>query len=737
MTTTRKQAHAGYHAEAAPKQQERLHMAPSPSWTATGEDEHCVQFYESDEFLLNTVSSYIRAGLGAGAACIVIATKDHRQELEKLLRANGLDLSVTLRQEKYFALDAKEALAWFMVDGEPDPIRFTEVIGGLIARAAKNGRRVHVFGEMVALLWMEGNHEAAIRLEALWNELRSTTPSFSLFCAYPMQSFARAEYHELFSRIGELHSHVIPDEHYTLLANADERLRVVSALQQKAASLEAEIAERRAIEKQLWISENRYRRLFESSMDGILMVDPGSGIVTEANPALTRLLGHTREEVLGQELWQTGLFANRKASTAFLRELQKQRVLHYDAMPLRTRDGRSRYVEFASTLFPVNGHEIIQCTLRDVTERREESNAHLYLASIVSSSEDAILSKDLDGIITSWNAAAEHMFGYRAEEIVGQSVALIYPPARQGEFTQIMERIRRAERVEHYDTTRMHKDGSILPVSVMVSPIKNSSGTIIGASDIIRDMTRYKELEQQREAFISLVMHELKTPLTALQGNVQLAQRRLTRLLGQAEEMPQNQQQMLEEVLTMLSRSQQQLRVQKRLINDLLDISRIQEDKLELHESDINLVELVYETVQDYQAGYPSRLITLELPEQDPIMVYADRDRIQQVLANYMTNALKFSPASQPVHVGMSLEAGSVRVWVQDHGPGLSHEQQEHIWKRFSQASSTPVQSGWKEGLGLGLYICQQLIRRQHGQVGFESAPGNGATFWFTLPLPS
>jgi PAS domain S-box-containing protein len=719
------------------EQHESLYTGPRSFWAATSADEHLVQFYESDEFLLNAVSGFIGAGLGAGSGCIVIATQDHREGLEQALQANGLDLDVARSQEKYFALDAEETLSQFMVDGKPDPARFTEVVGGLVGQAAKSQRRVHVFGEMVALLWAEGNWEAAIHLEALWNELLSATHSFSLLCAYSMQTFAGEEYSEPFSRICNLHSRVIPDEHYTLLANPDERWRVVSALQQRASSLEAEIAERREIEKRLWISETRYRRLFEASMDGILMVDPLSGLITDANPALTSLLGCTYEEVLGQELWQVGLFKNRKANAAFLRDLKEQRVLHNEAVPLRTRDGRSRYVEFTSTLFPINGHEVIQCTLRDVTERQEAAQAHFYLASIVSSSEDAILSKDLDGIMTSWNAAAERMFGYSAEEIVGQSVTLIYPPDSQSEFSQIIERIRRAQWVEHYETTRMRKDGGILPVSVTVSPIKNSKGNIIGASDIIRDMTRYKELEQQREAFISLVTHELKTPLTALQGNVQLAQRRLTRLLGQSEQMPLEQHRMLEEVLSMLSRSQQQLRVQKRLIDDLLDISRIQEDKLELHESDFNLVELVYETVQDYQAGHPSRLITLELPEQDPIMVYADRDRIQQVLGNYVTNALKFSQASQPVHIGMTLETESVCVWVRDHGPGLSPEQQQHTWNRFSQAPRTPVQQGWKEGLGLGLYICQQLIRRQHGSVGVHSKPGHGATFWFTLPLPS
>jgi PAS domain S-box-containing protein len=569
-----------------------------------------VQFYETDDFLLDSVSDFIGAGLGSGAACIVIATPAHREGLVQRLQANGLNPSAAHARGKYFALDAAETLAQLLLDEAPDPKQFARIIGGVIEHAVKGQKRVRIFGEMVALLWQQGKQEAALRLEALWNELRSTTHPFSLFCAYPMSLFAEQVHEKPFTKVCDRHSQVIPSESYSQLSCPDERLRAVSLFQQKALSLEAEIAQRKAAEETL-----------------------------------------------------------------------------------------------------------------------------LHLAAIVSSSNDAIISKDLDGTITSWNAAAERIYGYSAQEIVGQPITLLFPSDRQNEFTQIIERICRGECVDHYETTRVRKDGNHVNISVTISPIKNTSGTIIGASAIARDITERKELEQQREAFVGLVTHELKTPLTILQGNVQLAQRRLTRMLNQTEQLTGEQQRWLEDILTMLARTQQPLRVQQRLINDLLDITHIREDKLELDLAIFDLIGLVYETIQDHQAVHPNRLITLDLPEQDSVPVHADRDRVQQVLSNYLTNALKFAPATKPIQVGMTLEAGTIRVWVQDQGPGLTPQQQAHIWKRCYQVSQTPVQDGWKMGLGLGLYICQQLIQRQQGEVGVESIAGQGATFWFTLPV--
>lgn len=291
--------------------------------------------------------------------------------------------------------------------------------------------------------------------------------------------------------------------------------------------------------------------------------------------------------------------------------------------------------------------------------------------------------------------------------MVGQSIARLFPPDRQEELVSIMERIRRGERVGNYDTIRLHKDGRLVPIAVTISPVKEADGTIIGASSIAHDITLRRELEQQRAAFLDLVTHELKTPLTALSGNIQLAQRLLSRLVGHPETLDSEQQRLMEEVLIMLGRSQQQMRTQKRLIDDLLDFSHVQQGTLELHLEPCDLLTVVYETVQNYQAAYPSRLIEFTLPEQEMVYVSGDRDRLEQIVSNYLSNALKFSPVERSIHVGLSVQEETVRVWVADEGPGLSPEQQARIWQRYVQVAQTPVQAGWKAGLGLGLYICQ------------------------------
>jgi PAS domain S-box-containing protein len=640
---------------------------------------HVVQFSENDTSLINEVSAFISAGLWAGEACIVVATKPHQESLEHHLMAGGLDIVTAQVTGSYVFLDATATLTCFLIDGEPDPTRFTEYFGQIIEHAARGQRRVRIFGEMVALLWTQGNRTAAISLENLWNDL-GTTHAFSLFCAYPMQCFDGKVNEAQFTRICYQHSGVIPADSYTHLTE-EERVRAFAILQQKAHSLEVEIVERKAAQDRL-----------------------------------------------------------------------------------RT------------------------------------------LAAIVESSDDAILSKNLDGIITSWNTAAERVYGYTAEEIIGQSVTQLFPPeARHEEFRHIMERIRRGEPVNHHETRRMRKDGTVLTVSVTISPVKDENGTIIGASTIARDITEHrrleaksqrlfdsnligifvaddagtiletnqafldlvgyaqeewqteaiqqhtpasavasvllktiqqtsnadpqemvlqhkngssisvlvavtciehtktcigfvlniserKALEQRKDNFIGMASHELKTPVTSLKGFLSLLQRLMAS-------------QGNDKVLHYIARMDAQIDKLTKLINDLLDISRMQNGHLVYREEHVEIDALVQEIVENVQETTQTHHLQIE--GQTQVEVFGDRDRLGQVIINLLTNAIKYSPNADTVIVHLTTDAKQVRVSVQDFGLGIAKEHHHKVFEQFYQV--TDPEEKTYPGLGhLSLPLIQQ-----------------------------
>jgi signal transduction histidine kinase/CheY-like chemotaxis protein len=228
----------------------KWNYAPCTNWAEMGDTEHFVQFYEADGFLLNSLSGFIGRAIHADDGAVVVATGAHRNGLDELLQANGLDVTTAKARGQYISLDAAETLSKFMVDGVPEPGRFNEIMGGVIASVTDGRSRISAFGEMVALLWAEGNHAAAIRLEELWNDLQRTH-SFSLFCAYPMNGLGGERFIEATGSVCKVHSRVIPAESYADLSDPNARLRAIALLQQKAESLEAEVKERRQVEERL------------------------------------------------------------------------------------------------------------------------------------------------------------------------------------------------------------------------------------------------------------------------------------------------------------------------------------------------------------------------------------------------------------------------------------------------------------------------------------------------------
>ncbi len=237
-----------------------------------------------------------------------------------------------------------------------------------------------------------------------------------------------------------------------------------------------------------------------------------------------------------------------------------------------------------------------------------------------------------------------------------------------------------------------------------------------------------REANRRMDEFLGMTSHELKTPLTSIKGNTQLTVRQLKNSL-----------QGFQKMHDMLESSERQIKLLDRLVDDLLDISRSQANQLELNPAPCDLKEIIRTSVEEQQRAWPTRTITLAIPAQQMMPVYADGDRINQVISNYLTNALKYSAEDRPVLVGLQQEAEQVRVSVIDEGAGLSTEEQTHIWERFHRARGVEVlstsQTSSMMGLGLGLYICKMIIEQHNGSVGVESTPGKGSTFWFTLPL--
>ena len=236
-----------------------------------------------------------------------------------------------------------------------------------------------------------------------------------------------------------------------------------------------------------------------------------------------------------------------------------------------------------------------------------------------------------------------------------------------------------------------------------------------------------REANRRMDEFLGMTSHELKTPLTSIMGNTQLTVRQLRNSMLNFQKMQ-----------GMLESTERQIKFLDRLVNDLLDISRPQEQQLDMNLAPCNLASIVREVVEEQRLASPNRVITFDIPDEMIVPVLADTDRINQVLRNYLTNALKYSPEEKPVQVTLQVDEKNARVSVQDEGNGLSPEEQTHVWERFYRAhhSETPGHSASSNaGLGLGLYICKTIIEQHRGNVGVESTPNAGSTFWFTLPL--
>jgi PAS domain S-box-containing protein len=361
--------------------------------------------------------------------------------------------------------------------------------------------------------------------------------------------------------------------------------------------------------------------------------------------------------------------------------------------------------------------------------------ADLLYPAIVDSSDDAIVSKNLQGIVQSWNRGAERVFGYPAEEMVGQSITKLLPPDRPDEETKILARLQRGERLDHFETQRRRKDGKIIDVSLTISPIRNDEGVIIGASKIARDITGQKEAQrklalaheqlkrndQLKAEFLATLSHELRTPLNAILGWVQILKDGAS---------PED----WSQAVPIIERN---VRMQSQMIEDLLDMSRIEAGKVSLDIQRVDLAMVIgaaIETVRPAAIAKDIRL-TSAFSSMNGI-VMGDKNRLQQVIWNLLSNAIKFTPKGGHIHVVIKRVNSHVEICVTDSGEGIAPEFLGQVFDRFRQADATTTRR--HTGLGLGLSIVKHLTELHGGSVRVESEGiGQGATFVINLPLQS
>jgi PAS domain S-box-containing protein len=488
------------------------------------------------------------------------------------------------------------------------------------------------------------------------------------------------------------------------------------------ANTRTEHAEARSLQA-LLDSGISYRRLFETAQDGILILDAGTGQVVDANPFMKALLGYSQEEFLGRKLWDIGPFKGEAASKVAFAELQLKDRIRYEGLPLETKDGRRVEVEFISSAYLEGAKRLIQCNIRDTTERRQAEKTAIRLAAIVESSEDAIIGKDLDGIVQSWNGGAQKIFGYSAAEMIGGPMTPLIPVGRRDEEKQILEKIKRGDSVEHFDTVRQAKNGQQIDVSVTISPIKDSTGTIVGASKVARDITESKrvekriiELNAELEAFSYSVSHDLRAPLRHVIGFVELLHREAGPTLS-------------EKALRHLTTISQSAKRMGSLIDDLLAFSQIGRSGMKKRE--VNLDELVRETLGDFEGDLQGRNVVWEI---HPLPVtHCDPALLRMVLVNLISNAIKFTaPCSETrIEIGVIPNGDNETVvFIRDNGVGFDPRYLSKLFGVFQRLHSV----GEFEGTGIGLANVQRIIHRHGGRVWAEGAVNGGATFFFSLP---
>lgn len=467
--------------------------------------------------------------------------------------------------------------------------------------------------------------------------------------------------------------------------------------------------------------------IIESADDAIISKDL-NGIIRSWNPGAERLFGYTPDEAIGQPITMLIAADRQHEEIDILARVRRgERVEHYETVR-RTKDGRE--IPVSLTISPIKNElgRIVGASkiARDIRDRIDAEHARGHLAAIIESADDAIIGKDLNGVIRSWNKGAERLFGYTADEAIGQSVTLLMPPERQHEEPQILARLRRGERIEHYETVRVAKNGRRIPISLTTSPVRNSRGQIIGASKIARDISQriaaenaLKDADLRKDQFLAMLAHELRNPLTPIRNGIEIIQR-------------STDQGRREWAMQVIDRQLIQL---TRIIDDLLEIARITSGNITLRREATNLRAIVKTALESARPNIDAgrHTVKVDIPTAE-IELYVDAARLVQALVNLLVNSAKFTAPGGSITIVGNAEGDQLVLRVRDSGRGIASDLLPRVFDVFSQGASDYART--EGGLGIGLSIVRRVVEMHGGTVtAYSEGAGQGSEFRITLPL--
>jgi PAS domain S-box-containing protein len=496
------------------------------------------------------------------------------------------------------------------------------------------------------------------------------------------------------------------------------------------------IAESRAHER-----HEVFRVTLRSIGDAVITTDT-DGHITDLNEVAETLTGWHRNEALGQPLERVfnivnevtrrpvdnpahralseGVIVGLANHTVLIKKDGSECPIDDSAAPIRNEHG---YVSGCVLIF----RDVTAQRLRESDKANQLITARL-LAAIVESSNDAIISKSLQGIIQTWNAAAERLFGFTADEAVGRHISLVIPPDRIAEEDEIIASLKAGKRIEHFETERMRKDGRRITVSLTISPIKDDSGNVVGASKIVRDVSEQKQMmddlqrlaadlsaaDQRKNEFLATLAHELRNPLAPMSNMLEVLKR------------ADNDGEILKRAHETIER---QLNQMIRLVDDLLDMNRITHDRLELRRSEVELESVIQQAVEVARPLIDAahQELIVQLPKE-PVYLNADRARLAQVFGNLLNNSCKYTKPNGRIALNAKRVDDEVLVTVRDNGAGIPPDKLGSIFDMFMQVDRSSERS--QGGLGIGLTLVKRLVEMHGGSIEARSeGEGLGSEF--------